>query len=440
MTGLLAILGVLGLFLRRKGLSTAERVVLPSVLYLLTSILTVLWFPSFWYGMADAASRRYWIAANVQDGAAYVGVFCGSLYLGAFVVRRKLAAQLIGDSGTQWRGSGISVGAAHQRAVWLIGAGGALLVGLAYLGQGWSSLWERDTYLSSGAIPALKLAAGVALPLAMFAVSIAVVLTRRSISRWFFVGCWLAQLFYFLGNGSRSAGLQLAVTAALLLLTGRPTKGRLAGAMVLVVAGAYAMGMALNSRASDMHGLLPYLKSVQGQPLLPLSENLPAVMTGLLFGVPLAGATVAALSVRQGMHDLWGSVTPLPSALTNWDEIHDTLRLNAFVPFSGIGELGHHGILALVSYGVISGIVMALLAARLERAQLPYAVVVGLPMSVSLLFTVVLSEYNLRSATRYLWLAVAILLVVHAIRSRAAHTGKWGTSDGVDPEYADRSR
>ncbi len=171
------------------------------------------------------------------------------------------------------------------------------------------------------------------------------------------------------------------------------------------------------------------LRGMPEQGILALPENIASIATNtglgesyveaidsaarnLTFGAPLAGYVSAQPPIPKGV--LATSLNPLPSfipvpGLPPWESVRENLRATSYIPYSALGELLNHGWLWLVSYYFLIGFVAAWLHVGAwyfigQRSRWGYLVGCGM----FLLFAISSTQYNLRSATRLVWYAVAI--------------------------------
>jgi len=114
------------------------------------------------------------------------------------------------------------------------------------------------------------------------------------------------------------------------------------------------------------------------------------------------------------------SISPLPGFLTDWPRVQEYLRLNAFVPYTALGELLNYGVNVGLAYFFVVGIYVSYIDLNIRealvRGRLFYVVVM---LGLLLLFILVLWQYNLRSATRllyYVLLAQILFLVFRKLK------------------------
>lgn len=292
----------------------------------------------------------------------------------------------------------------------------APLVLLLY-GKG-SAIYSAPAYLDHTG-PAWALSVGNSLaPISLFGLAIAILAWRGGtrVLAAMTMACWAVVLF---SAGTRRIALIPAVFFLALYLvpdrTGAPRRVRWPTAVICVYVSIVLIGVALRLRGSDVGvGFVPFLGVVQDDPWNFLKPDLAGSLGNILFGVPLSGY-VASEAPHLSFHALATSITPLPSGLTDWGEIAPTLRVNAFTPYAGIGELANHGWLVLVVFTFGVGVVFAACDAGVRSMGQWGLAMSPVLVGLSLLFTLDFCEYNLRSSTRIVYYCAALTLAFRAI-------------------------
>jgi hypothetical protein len=128
----------------------------------------------------------------------------------------------------------------------------------------------------------------------------------------------------------------------------------------------------------------------------------------LLIGYGVIGRTAFDIPpINQA--DFLVSVNPLPGGLSGWYQIADDHRLNLFTPMAALGELGNLGWPSVIGYCGTVGFVLAYLDLRvrglMERGRQLHGLLL---LALTVLFTVLSTGYNLRTATRMLYYALAL--------------------------------
>ena len=127
---------------------------------------------------------------------------------------------------------------------------------------------------------------------------------------------------------------------------------------------------------------------------------------------------VAFLEPSIPLSHLWPSVRPLPGSVAGWHAIEPSHRLDAFSPYSTIGELGNYGLPILAVYFSVAGALLALLDSRARELIAGGQQLHGLALTaLGLLFPVLSLQYQLRTDTRVLYFGLVLLGVSALLRA-----------------------
>jgi hypothetical protein len=291
----------------------------------------------------------------------------------------------------------------------LLAAGWLPLVVLVY-GKG-RALMYSTTYLAAAG-PRWAVSAGTSLALvAILSLTMAFYRTGGATRLVAFAGLagWTVTLFAI---STRT----LAVVPALIImarLLSRPRERILGRLVIAVLASIVLLNLALTLRIGIAgFGLRPFTARLLADPSLMWQFDPGGIFGNVLFSVPLAGQ-VAVYEPDLSGRDFVTSINPLPGGLTDWPLLSQQLRLNIFTPYSGLGELSNHGPLILAFYLAAAGALFALLDVTTRRLAGAIRVAGSLLLlGLATLFTFDLLQYNLRSGTRILYYAIALMVML----------------------------
>jgi hypothetical protein len=164
--------------------------------------------------------------------------------------------------------------------------------------------------------------------------------------------------------------------------------------------------VSLYTRSLPEHGLWPYVQALPG--ITETRYTWKSLALNLLIGYGVIGRTAFDIPpINQA--DFLVSVNPLPGGLSGWYQIADDHRLNLFTPMAALGELGNLGWPSVIGYCGTVGFVLAYLDLRvrglMERGRQLHGLLL---LALTVLFTVLSTGYNLRTATRMLYYALAL--------------------------------
>lgn len=142
-------------------------------------------------------------------------------------------------------------------------------------------------------------------------------------------------------------------------------------------------------------------------------------------GFPVTGLT-AYRSSEVGLDKVLISINPAPGSIAGWYDINSQLRLGKYFPFSGIGELWSSGAMTASVLFFLAGVAIGHFDRRIRELVIGGRQVAALAIfGMVVLSGILLTQYNLRNATRPLWYAAAI-----DIATRVSLAG--GNSPGKD--------
>jgi hypothetical protein len=302
----------------------------------------------------------------------------------------------------------------------------AIPLAFGIAGYSVSGLWRRPGYLEAyGPSPFLKLSF-VLLPIGLAGTALLLFNGRHSVSRpWGFslLGLYAAYLF---GTGSRAIVLlPLVVFGTYVVLSkATRTRGRINPVVVcgVVFTSVFLLHLALALRGGNAGfgvnaGLAPYTARIAADPSVLWANPLNSI-GNVLFSVPLAGFIPLHEGPRP-LSYLVTSINPLPGSLTEWNQIRGNLLVNAYTPFSALGELALYGLPFVAAYFAVAGLVASRLQIWASRLNgIANVLALSAVAACMPLFAFEILQYNLRSATRVLWYAGFAVLLFQVFAQR----------------------
>jgi hypothetical protein len=357
---------------------------------------------------ADEASAQFWIESSRHVGIETLSIMSLSLIVGGALARRP-----VGDRTDKAARPEIAIRLGLSAGWWLLVVGWMVVAGNA-IGRGFSDVVIRGDYLTAGAVPALKSASGPLLPIAAMLFGAVASLAVESGQRRAAVAGIGALFLLGLSAGSRFISL-LPLLLLIPRLLGLPHRGRgrVKGPVLALVSATYLLGVAVYCRQLPQHGLAAYIPALVRDPLGPVVESLPVALNSLLSPVPITGATVQ-IGTYWPERAFAASLSPLSTEVVGYADLAPLLRLHPFIPFSAAGELAAVGIPALVGFFLVGGWLAGTLSTQLRNAGIPHSLSLGIPAALTALFVVISMQYNLRSASRYVYLFMALCLMAWA--------------------------
>jgi hypothetical protein len=298
----------------------------------------------------------------------------------------------------------------------------ALSLALNVYGSGLQTILRTDTYLSHSG-PVIAVIIGTALgPLGVL-VAANVLLGGRASgpARVSAVALLAAAVLLSFGQATRMLSLCPLLVFAGGLVAGRWSRRRaVTWGIVATAAAVTLLGVPLYLRGQPELGLLPALETLFSRPGSFFGEATNP-LSNLLLGVPLS-LYVGLQAPEIPREALWVSVNPLPGGFTNWEELAPQLRFNAYEPFTGLGELANHGLVPLVVYMLVLGFVFeALENIALRPSPRVAGLLAGTIFGIAGIVLIRTTQYNLRTDTRLVYYAVALVMICWAIDRALGH-------------------
>lgn len=393
-----AILAPLGaLFVARRRF----QLVALSPVWIIALIISAIGIAGFFLAADLAGLRGGGIVISIPPGDIAPTAYVYAASIAAFVLGALLVAAFRGRP-QKIKFSAIEV-APRTRRIMLAVAVVPVLMLVASLGTAFIS---RDVYLAGGL--GLRALYGVGQQLATATIAIVGYLLIAG-SRAQRVSAGVLMVVYFallFSMGSRRIALA-PVVLALGMIMAKPTRVWLK----LLIAGALAtllLPLPLLLRGSQAHGLLPYLGALQSYDLGEVDWL--TTLNNILISYPTTALT--AFHVNQiPLDNLFISLNPLPGDIAGWYEISGSMSLNAWTPFSTIGELWNYGPLAALAVWVGLGALSAALDGAVRKlwvGGIPFVAlaVVGL----AAIFAIQALQYNVRQSTRMMLYATLVAI------------------------------
>ncbi|MFJ4288146.1 hypothetical protein ACIPY0_21100 [Paenarthrobacter nicotinovorans] len=293
---------------------------------------------------------------------------------------------------------------------WMLAGSAAPLLYLLIAGG--TELWYRPYYIAvavqdgglAGIAAQLAIAAPIALGYLLFA-------SGRG-SSFMSAILLLGYIVLFFGGGSRKLAM-LPILIMVGVFVAKRSKGAAVALLVAAIFSLYLIRLPLYLRALPEHGVVPYLNHLPG--FLDYGVGWDSIALNVLVSFGIIGAT----AFQQPAIDpsvFWISVNPAPGATAGWYDQAESLRINVYTPYAGVGELGNYGMGYVIAYFLVAGCLLALLDRTVMRLMVRGHGVMSLALvAMAGLFLLYSVQYNLRSSSRMLIygviLAVAISIV-----------------------------
>lgn len=217
----------------------------------------------------------------------------------------------------------------------------------------------------------------------------------------------LAKIFWvtltgllFIGSASRSVLLIGVGYIFAKLIKNEMTAKKIAAVFVITM---LALVLVMDFRGQSLHGLANY--SLFELELQSFEVFIYALNYLSSFSYGLTATLISLIDYQESF--FWISIDPRPGFMTEWSEISEYVRLNLFAPYNAISELYFMGAHYIFFYFFCAGLITGLLTS-VSRKNIFINVIA---VVVVFIFTIFSLQYNLRSATRYIYLELALLVI-----------------------------
>lgn len=216
-------------------------------------------------------------------------------------------------------------------------------------------------------------------------------------------------LIFNLSIGTRVASITLIVFFFSYFLSLQKIKKRQVLFTVLFVLVFFGYNLSLRSEAYG-HGLIPYIEITILKPEIILKYTIDNIYYTFVFGFYATIETIKDYNEHH-INNLIISLNPLTGGMAEWYLIAKKMRLNIYAPYTGIGELYNFQFfffffVSLVGY-FFSYIDLTIKENLLKKKYIQPLIL----LLFSALFCILMFEYNLRNATRYLYYCLFILII-----------------------------
>ena len=213
-----------------------------------------------------------------------------------------------------------------------------------------------------------------------------------------------------LGFGSRMATIFLIVYLFVIYILYLNKGKRFIFRLVWIPFLILFFGYNLSLRFCEYHGLGPYLLLPFNDPYAIIENTFFNIYYTIVFGVFATYKTL--IENTPNYQYLATSLNPSPGFLTDWYSIYKSLRINPYAPFTTIGEIFSYPFIAFLFYffiGMIFAYSEKVIQSLLSKRKFLTGFILFLLITAFIPYSF---EYNLRSATRYVYYALiyAILL------------------------------
>jgi hypothetical protein len=226
----------------------------------------------------------------------------------------------------------------------------------------------------------------------------------------FFYGFIISLILIFnLSIGTRLASINLVVIVFTYIINSNKVKIVQILTSTIFVVLFFGLNLSLRSEAYN-HGLIPYFQIIFQKPEIILKYAIENLYYTFVFGFYATVETVKEYNEYQFNH-LFISLNPLTGGLAKWYLIVDKMKLNIFAPFTGIGILSKHNYFFFI-FTTFIGYFFSFIDNIIKENIINKKYIQPLILLLfCALFSILIFEYNLRNASRYLYYSLFIIFI-----------------------------
>lgn len=217
------------------------------------------------------------------------------------------------------------------------------------------------------------------------------------------------------GTGSRITFLLLILYFLTIFQMSGNTKSNKRRFVVQIIISFLFLSFLISLRKLDDHGIYPYIASVFSGESNILESIAFNVYYSFVFGVFATAKTLTLAS--PNWYYIYVSLNPLPGSMVGWPEVAKDLLITRFMPYTLHGQVFKMGYTFSITFFMVIGLVFGYFEKVIRKNLINHK------KRTAVLFTLILSlfvfysfEYHLRSASRYIYYAYFITLVIWSIK------------------------
>jgi len=295
---------------------------------------------------------------------------------------------------------------------------------LSVIGSGFDNVISSTVYLPDGDYPIISRLGGILSMAAIFFMGMVVASEnsrRWKIIYWVLLACYLS---FYMAIATRRVAMLFVLYFAGSLINGRNNARVTRTFLIITLAVPFLLYLPLYIRSQPLLGLAALPANIYNGIASILSISLLELYKGIFanisFGVPLAGYVAVQPEIKFDY--LLISISPLPSFLlgamgfNDWYAVSDDLRVNAYIPYSAIGELANHGLVWLFIVFSCFGYLISRFEALINYNKKPFYEI-GYILACGLLFFSIFisTQYNLRSVFRFYYYSILVATLWPAV-------------------------
>ena len=218
-----------------------------------------------------------------------------------------------------------------------------------------------------------------------------------------------------IGTGSRTVFLFFILYTFLIFISNGNTFLNKVRFSIQIFFSLFLLAYIMQLRHLPEHGVIPYLKSIGSSSQDFYRSFFFNIYYSFIYGVFVTIKTVEKAKLDWNI--ILININPMPGSIAGWYEHASNMRLNKYAPYSLAGRVFRSGFIFTIFYFFTTGLVFSFFEKKIRgllnenNRILTFLIVIILVLHIIYAF-----EYNMRSAIRYFYYALFMLLVAYLFR------------------------
>ncbi|WP_426370151.1 hypothetical protein [Pseudocolwellia sp. HL-MZ7] len=276
-----------------------------------------------------------------------------------------------------------------------------------FIFQGWMFFPERYGYrVEISFLPSLYALAGMFGLLSIFTLGFTYGSNKNA---WKYIALFIFFIVFLAFFSKASRIFALAPTLFLLssCWAGKKFSTSLSVSLILLP---FLLTLSLQLRGLNLQGFLPFIEYFFTDVDFSYDKVLRGIISNFSSTYFIFAETLNQAGWMQ-LNDVLISLNPLPGSLVGWRDVFWKYRINVNVPYSTLGEVFAYS----VSLGLGFCVFLGLLVGKINK-NITSKTYLGIVQAILIFYVAILiPQYNLRSAARFLYLILFLELGFHSL-------------------------
>ena len=275
-----------------------------------------------------------------------------------------------------------------------------------FIFQGWMFFPERNGYrVEISFLPSLYALAGVFGLLSIFILGFTYGSNRNA---WKYIALFMF-FIVFLAFFSKASRIFALAPTLFLLSSCWAEKKFSKGLLLSLVFLPFLLTLSLQLRGLYLQGFFPFIEYLFTDVDFSYEKVLKGIISNFSSTYFIFSETLNQAGWMQ-LNDMLVSLNPLPGSLVGWRDVFWRYRINVNVPYSTLGEVFAYSIFLGLGFCIFLGFLVAKININIRSKTY-----LGVVQAILIFYVAILiPQYNLRSAARFLYLIIFLELAYHS--------------------------